>query len=29
VHDTLLRARVQAWIDSLQDQWLISAKSGV
>jgi len=29
VHDTLLRARLQAWIDSLQDQWLISAKSGV
>ena len=27
VHDTLLRARLQAWIDSLQDQWLISAST--
>jgi hypothetical protein len=29
VNDTQLRAQLQGWIDSLQDQWLISASSGV
>ena len=29
VNDTQLRARLQGWIDLLQDQWLISASSGV
>jgi excisionase family DNA binding protein len=29
VNDTLLRARLQGWIDSVQDEWLISAALGV
>ena len=29
VNDTQLRARLQGWIDLLQDQWLISASRGV
>jgi hypothetical protein len=29
VHDTLLRARLQAWMDSARGEWLISGSRGV
>jgi transcriptional regulator with XRE-family HTH domain len=29
VHDTLLRARLQGWIDCIREEWLISATAGV
>jgi transcriptional regulator with XRE-family HTH domain len=29
VNDTLLRARLQGWIDCMREQWLISAPDGV
>jgi len=29
VNDTLLRARLQGWIESVQNEWLISAALGV